>query len=733
MSDMELFEFRDEPTEPSSPSDASPWTILSVEDDLNYQETLKFALRGFQVRDRAVHVLTANSASEAAVVISGHPEISVILLDVVMEDDDAGLRLVGTIRDVIGNESVRIILLTGQPGMAPCRDIMKEYDIDDYWNKSELTSEHLHTVVSANIRTWEQMSLLNQAKKGLQMVITASQVISSKTNLLSFTQTVLEEISHFIGSNSIICAQRIDGREPESIVVLAGTGRYGKMVGYSVQDFPDEDYFQLFQQVLNRKKHVFRDDCSIFYFSNIAIDSSEYAVLVNTPNRLTEHEVYLLRVFSENIKSGFTNVALYNRLSKLAYYDPLLSCHNRNWLIRELNGLSRQEIEQTQLVVVGIDQFNDISITFGDQFCCELLEAFYAAICRALPYRLVSRISKDCFAVLAQDYDDVSQAFFEALFNSPLRIRDAEHLISATIGVMKLADRPAKSGEETLDLLEGLIAEARVQGHAYISFVKTQDEHIAQRYALLSSLRGALHTDQLFIVLQPKIQLVDNRLVGFEALVRWRHPDGRIIAPEQFIHLAETSGLIHKLDEQVLEETCHAIHALQQVGINVPIAFNISSIELLQPGFFERMIALFKREHVDLPLLDMEITETGAISDYQRIKPYLTELVSQGMGVSIDDFGTGYSSLSHISGLTATTIKIDRSFIDRLDEGEVGEEMVNLIIRLSNYFGFTSVAEGIETENQRQKLIELGCQIGQGYLFSKPMTVDEAVSRYQLH
>lgn len=454
---------------------------------------------------------------------------------------------------------------------------------------------------------------------------------------------------------------------------------------------------------------------------------------MNTDSHLSENEIYLLQVFSENIRSGFTNVALYNRLSKLAYYDPLLGCHNRNWLIRELNGLSRQEVDSTHLVIISIDQFNEISISFGNAFCFEMLQAFYRLLCKKMPYRLISRIGKDCLAVLAQDYDDIAPEFFEGLFAQPLQFGDAEHLISATVGVIKLSERPPKSGEETLDLTESLIAEAREYGSHYIRFTKDQDQQIAQRYAMLSGLREALRSDQLFIVLQPKVRLVDDQLMGFEALVRWRHPNGKLISPEQFIHIAETSGLIYELDSQVLKETCHATHQLHDAGIDVPIGFNVSSIELLHPGFFDRMIELFEQEHVELSHLDMEITETCAIADYQRIKPYLAKLVAKGMGVSIDDFGTGYSSLSHVSSLTATTLKIDRSFITRLDEGKIAEDVVELIVKLSECFGFSCVAEGIETELQRKKLINLGCEMGQGYLFAKPMTIDEAISRYQIH
>ena len=143
-------------------------------------------------------MLTANSVSEAAMLLSHNADICVILLDVVMEEDDAGLRLANTIREVLGNSAIRIVLLTGQPGMAPRSEVMSRYDIDEYWNKSDLTRDTLFTIINANIRTWHYLNELIQARNGLQMVVDAARSISSKQNLSSFTQTVLDEIGHII-------------------------------------------------------------------------------------------------------------------------------------------------------------------------------------------------------------------------------------------------------------------------------------------------------------------------------------------------------------------------------------------------------------------------------------------------------------------------------------------------------------------------------------------------------
>ncbi len=178
------------------------WTILSVEDDNLYQQTLCLALKGLEVNNTPVNVVTASSAAEASLILSSRDDISVILLDVVMETDDAGLRLVDTIRSVIGNNRVRIILLTGQPGMAPHEDVMKQYDIDEYWIKTDTSEEQLRSSVTSNIRTWHYLTELFNAKRGLQMLVDASRVITSKRDIRSFTRTVLLEIAKVIGVSS---------------------------------------------------------------------------------------------------------------------------------------------------------------------------------------------------------------------------------------------------------------------------------------------------------------------------------------------------------------------------------------------------------------------------------------------------------------------------------------------------------------------------------------------------
>ncbi|MEC9411736.1 MAG: EAL domain-containing protein [Pseudomonadota bacterium] len=244
---------------------------------------------------------------------------------------------------------------------------------------------------------------------------------------------------------------------------------------------------------------------------------------------------------------------------------------------------------------------------------------------------------------------------------------------------------------------------------------------------MLNDFNIGLTKNEIHAYLQPKVDMVSGRLIGFEALARWFKSDGEMIPPDIFIPIAEASGLVEQLDKAILLQCCAAIKQLQAAGISVPISFNVSCHELLLSDFSSTILSLLEAEAISPHQVDMEITETLAMIDYEQVSATLRKLIALGMDVSIDDFGTGFSSLSHVTELAATTLKIDKSFVQYLGERESSEHVVDMIIRVATRFGLKVIAEGVETTLQRDKLIELGCTLGQGYFYARPMPIDEAV------
>lgn len=382
MNDDQLFEFTDEKAISSNIEGNTPWVVLSVEDDPGYQQSLLIGLKSLTVASRPVTCITASSATEAAAIIAERADIAVILLDVVMERDDAGLFLVNTVRNVLGNDEIRIILLTGQPGMAPRLDSMRDFDIDEYWNKVNLTQDKLRTIVASNIRTWESLTQLSSARKGLQMIVDASRAITSRHDVDGFTQTVLFEISRLIGvpdSGGLVCAYLSGHQQLEDGKLIAATGSFSRPPHHSVKalldTYPDEKeaIISLFEKAEASGEHQFDGTWSALYFSTENINDHHYLFLVKSPTPLLPNAISLLMVFSENIGHGFTNIALMDRLSSLAFLDSDLQIANRNWLQREIQNSASFDHQQTALVLVKVADFSTCEILLGADYAIDML------------------------------------------------------------------------------------------------------------------------------------------------------------------------------------------------------------------------------------------------------------------------------------------------------------------------------------------------------------------------
>lgn len=710
------------------------WKILTVDDDANYQRSLLFSLKNFQVQGLPIEILTANSAASAAPVLVEHPDISVILLDVVMEEDDSGLKLVNSIRNMLGNKIVRIVLLTGQPGVAPRSEVMRSYDIDEYWNKSELTGELLQSILNSHIRTWDSMRQLEDASKGLQLIVDACRTLSNKRDIFTFTQTVLNEINLIIGIKEgglIVTTSPVSEETPhlaDNCQVVASSGIYSRYAGVSITDIDDAFIQELFQKALSEKRHQFEECYSVFYFETTEVDQRDYLVIVRGHSKLTDYHIYLLQVFSENIRTGFTNVALFNRLTELAYYDPEVKSFNRNWLIKELNTMTESEREKSSLLLIAIEKYGEINLTFGSQYINRLLKNLYQQLKMLMPNAFViARARQHIFAIVVDSSSDEYNKL-PLLYQNAVKLEKAEHFVDLTIADLPLKELINLSPDNILRTGESMVEKAMLEGNNYILYDQDLSAGITRRYRLLQELKKALAQDQFFVVLQPKVNLVTGDCVGYEALVRWKKSSGEFIPPDQFIPLAEAAHLIGILDILVFKKTLDAVKALQQENIYLPISFNATSRDLQDPVYITSFVKELDQSEVLPEFLEMEITESQAMENYEEILPQLQFLTKKGIRITIDDFGTGYSSLAHITNLNADGLKIDRSFVMRLGQNGAPEHVISMILNLGHFLDMEVIAEGIETEEHRQILIHHGCQFGQGYLFAKPLPVNDAIA-----
>lgn len=733
----ELFLFAPDETPTAITAELQPWKVLSVEDDANYQASLSHALQGYMVKSRPIEMYTAPSATAAAELLANHDDLSVVLLDVVMEDDDAGLRLVDTIRQVLGNSALRIVLLTGQPGMAPFKDVMKRYDIDEYWNKADLSSEKLRTVVASNIRTWNAYNELDKARRGLSVLVDASRQLSRITNIDEFCHTMLSEIGQLIGVSrgGIICVRSGDDVNSEQYRIISSAGIFavaqtdGTPLLKQLPEQLQTVLLPLISQAIADKTHHFSGHFSALYFDTERQGEHKYVMVVESEKPLTQYHINLLQVFSENVNNGFNNIVLCNRLSELAYFDPQLNIPNRAWLVRFLDNLPTSERCQSVIVALNIKDFAELVLSVDSDFLSSFLQQFHRKLQqRFKAQRVIARVTDSCFIILLNSEDLPTPQAMAKLNHFKVMTNNVQLHVEASVALMNLCELTTVSGRELLHMMDSTLLQSQREHLALIQYNPQFRSSILERHQLMQGLNNAIDQGRLLLMFQPKVRLDDGRVMGLEALARWREADGHYIPPGKFVPVAEMSGLINKLDLHVMHLTVTAIKRLLDAGMPLPVSFNVTSSDLDDLFFMDSLDQLCRESPQITQWLEIEITESQTMQDYQHVRPLLQNLIDKGISVSIDDFGTGYSSLQHITELSATELKIDKTFVDAMERDKSGEAIVDMVIKLGKRFNYSVIAEGIETPAQVQQLSALGCEFGQGFWFAKPMEFDDLLN-----
>ena len=736
----ELFEFSAE-EETAGPFQKN-WVVLSVEDNQPYQDVLESVLQEVVFEGRKIEILRASSAASAATILSKRQDISVILLDIVMETDDAGFYLIDTIRNVIGDELIRIVVLTGQPGVKPHDKAINEYNISEYWNKTDLSADKLKSVVVSNLRTWQLSQELKIARRGLQMIVDASRSLTARQDTSEFAHTVLEEIARVINvpnTGGIVCIVKTGIESLQLAPIVAASSHFRELIDArleSVFSLYNDDRQQRVEKAVfeawQTQQHIFESDFTLLFFDTNEHDDKQYIMLVDSPHALDSNHLNLLQAFAENISSGFINQALMNKLSQLAYLDTPTGIHNFNWLARELGQQSTYHLNNSSLVLFRLLNYDTAEMMAGHDYANKMFKAFSLFIKEQLPqHYLLAVWDRETIALVFTLDNKPSEEKLKAIRNTTMEMDELDIQLQFQIGTMDFKDTQSLSLAEVLVLANTALGKARSSGIDVYNFDYALIQRLANRMRILTALKKALTTKEaFFLVLQPKVNLATGKPVGFEALLRWRMEDNTLCPPSEFIPIAEASGLSLEISEMVLAKTIEVIQCLQAEGYSLPVSFNLANSDVVSPIIFNEINRCINEHDIDASLLDIEVTETQATEDYTVINPLLRSFINKGVGVSIDDFGTGYSSLSQLADLAATTIKLDQKFVNDLtaENCDKALHIVQMIARLAERFAFKLIAEGVETEEQRQLLMDNGYQHAQGYYFAKPMPVEELLN-----
>lgn len=419
------------------------------------------------------------------------------------------------------------------------------------------------------------------------------------------------------------------------------------------------------------------------------------------------------------------------RIRELAYNDPLTHLPNRAaFQLRIAHGieLARTGRHQLALLLVNLNCFRDVNDCLGhlngDRVLQRVAELFRAELDS---FGEVAALGGDEFAILLPQVRDESHvetalAHIHRALEAPVHLAEIPIKIEATIGVALFPDH----GETTDALWQHAgvaLRTAKEKYERHLFYSSGIDHYDPSRLILLGELHDAIQARQLLLHYQPKIDLRTRRTVGLEALVRWQHPTRGLLFPDTFIPLAERTGLINPLTTAVVVSALEQGVRFRQAALPLGMSVNLSARNLHEPGFAPKLLALV--ESVDFPLSDLtlEVTETAIMTDPVRAKAVLTELAEAGIHLSMDDFGIGQSSLSYLKELPISKIKIDKSFVMGLEEPR-NLAVVRSAIDLARNMDLQVTAEGIETEAACDTLRGLGCQIGQGYFFSRPLAVE---------
>ena len=382
------------------------------------------------------------------------------------------------------------------------------------------------------------------------------------------------------------------------------------------------------------------------------------------------------------------------------------------------------------MLFLDCDRFKTINDSLGHRAGDELLVVLGKRIAAQLrPTDVIARLGGDEFAILARqmrEEDAVGLATrLQTVVAEPVHIRSAELSTSVSIGIT-MGGPQYNSPEDVMRDADIAMYRAKAQGRAqYAMFDSALHAEVSSQLWLENALRRAIEQEQLYLAYQPIFDLRTRQMTAVEALCRWVHPERGAIEPSRFIRVAEESGLIVPLGDWALEQSCRQLamwHQSVPTAAHLQVHVNVSGAQLLQNDFVDRVLHVVDQAQVRRAQVSIEVTESMLIDGLSIALPNLRRLRDAGLHISIDDFGTGYSSFSSMCDLPIGEIKIDRSFVTRMTRGKEGEEVVRAIIAMGRAMGKSIVAEGVETELQSRKLLELGCDGGQGYLFARPLT-----------
>jgi diguanylate cyclase (GGDEF)-like protein/PAS domain S-box-containing protein len=424
------------------------------------------------------------------------------------------------------------------------------------------------------------------------------------------------------------------------------------------------------------------------------------------------------------------SVAMAVKMSHLANHDQLTDLPNRILLHDRVSQACKSSFTSSTkvaLLLVDIDHFKYINDSMGHHIGDLIIKQVALRLESMVePNTTLARIGGDEFVILLSHV--TSSSFIDSLasnivhtINQPFIIAGNEYALTVSLGI-SVNPTDSHSAEEMMTHADTAMYKAKEQGrNQFCYFSDDLELQLRQRQSIEKLLRSSIEKDTVEVFYQPKLELTSQKLVGAEALVRLRDELGKVVSPLDFIALAEETGLIHAMGNCVLKQSCLAAKKWIDMGFPLKVAVNISAKQFSDPQFCQSVAQIIQDTGLPSHLLELEVTESALMYDFEETKKILTQLSALGLSIAIDDFGTGYSSLSYLKSFPVDVLKIDQSFVRDMINDNQSQDIVRAIVYLAHSLKLKLVGEGIETQEHLAMLIELGCEEGQGYLFDRPM------------
>ncbi|MBA4190717.1 MAG: hypothetical protein C0467_22255 [Planctomycetaceae bacterium] len=642
---------------------------------------------------------------------------------VTVEANDAFLKMVGYTREDVAAGRIRMEVLYPPEGLVGQKSLLDQARKSGSFGPAE--EEYLH-------------------RDGHRIpVLTGGALLEGDSP--SFIQFSLDISEQLAREDELRRLWRAIEQSPASVVVTDATGaieyvnpKFTRLTGYTASDVVGKnprilqsgkqspDFYKQMWETLTAGREWHGELCNRAKDGTLFWEATSISPVRNASGEVTHYI---------GVKEDVTErKAAERQLEHQALHDSLTGLPNRalfrEQLIRAISWAKRNRT-QVALFFLDLDRFKNVNDTLGHPVGDELLRGVASRLRGVIRESdTVARLGGDEFAILVPDLNRLEDAAavarkVVAALAAPFHIGTQEIHTSGSLGITMF---PTDAIE-----LEGLfrnadlaLYQAKRGGRNRLCFFSEEmDREVRSRIALEANLRFALERRELFLEYQPIISLEGERLVGVEALVRWRHPRDGVIAPGRFVPIAEESGLIVPLGEWILRTACRQLREWQDRGAKIRVSVNISSVQFRHEDFAATVSHVLVETGVDPAGLELELTESILMHDIQTGSRLMMRLHEMGLRLSIDDFGTGYSSLSYLRRLPAGTLKIDPSFVQAIESKHKDAAIVKAIIHLGHDIGLNVLAEGVETPAQRDYLREHRCDEVQGFLYSRPVAAAE--------